>query len=346
MEQVNGLLDGMPLAVKSGPKIGFVLSHEQFAVPQLVELGLTAEEAGFDTVWTSDHFQPWQDNQGHAGFAWITLAALGQRISRIPMGTGVTCPTYRYNPAIVAEAFASLGLLYPGRVFLGVGTGEALNEVAAGGGWGDYEERAVRLEEAVSIIRQLWSGTMVNHQGQYYQVNNAKLYDVPPMPIPIYIAAGGEKSMEMAGRIGDGLITDSERAIMPNMRQAFEKGAREAGKDPRTMPIIAEHWVCVGEDNEARQLAQLWQFLPKAWDEFVDDPDPRDIQQRAQQEVKVDEVLKSWVVSKDPGVHVRKIQELIEQGVTTIYVHSAQPDQRKVINFYSSEVLPRLRQRR
>src|SRR5438105_14452472 len=132
--------------------VGFVLAHEQFPAPQLVELGVLAEQTGWDMVWTSDHFQPWQDNEGHCGFAWVTLAALGQRTQRIPFGTGVTCPTYRYRPAIVAEAFATLGLLYPGRVFLGVGAGEALNEVPADGGWGAYKERAGRLAEAVEVI--------------------------------------------------------------------------------------------------------------------------------------------------------------------------------------------------
>src|ERR1051326_5327570 len=147
---------GQPTASgRAQPIIGFVLSHEQFPVPQLVELGVQAEQAGFHAIWTSDHFHPWQDNEGHAGFAWVTLAALGQRTQRILMGTGVTCPTYRYRPQLVAEAFASLGLLYPGRIFLGVGAGEALNEVPAGGGWGNYQEPAARLEEAVNIIRKL-----------------------------------------------------------------------------------------------------------------------------------------------------------------------------------------------
>src|SRR5947209_17064388 len=141
--------------------ISFVLSQEQFFITQLLELGIAAEQAGFDAVWASDHFHPWQDNQGHAGFAWATLAALGQRTARIALGTGVTCPTYRYNPAIVAQGFASLSLLYPGRVFLGVGTGEAMNEVPTGGGWGPYSERAARLVEAVRVIRRLWTGEWV-----------------------------------------------------------------------------------------------------------------------------------------------------------------------------------------
>jgi F420-dependent hydroxymycolic acid dehydrogenase len=166
--------------------VGLALSHEQFPLPQLVELGVQAEQAGFAAVWASDHFEPWQDNLGHCGLAWVTLAALGQRTQRLLLGTGVTCPSYRYRPQLVAQAFASLGLLSPGRVFLGVGAGEAVNEVPGGGGWGDYKERTARLEEAVTLIRRLWTGEWVSHQGRYYPVEQARLYDVPSPPVPIY----------------------------------------------------------------------------------------------------------------------------------------------------------------
>lgn len=345
MQEKSMSLGGVPLSREQGPNIGFVLSEEQFPVNQLVELGAAAEKAGFDAVWTSDHFQPWQDNEGHAGFAWVTLAATGQRMPRIPMGTGVTCPTYRYKPALVAEAFASLSLLYPGRVFLGVGSGEALNEVAAGGGWGDYKERAARLIEAVEIIRNLWSGEQVDHQGQYYTVKG-KLYDVPAQPVPIYIAASGPKSMRLAGRYGDGLISDSERAVKPELRQAFEAGAKEAGKDPAKLPVIAEHWIVVGDEKDAEAGVKLWNFLPKAWDTFVNDPDPRHIREKANAEIKPEEVYKSWTVSRDPQDHIKKLNELIEQGVSTVFVHSPQPDQQMVIDFYAKEVLPKMASKR
>lgn len=331
----------MALARETGPNVGFVLSHEQFPVPELVKLAAQAEKVGFDAVWTSDHFQPWQDNEGHSGFAWVTLAAAGQQMPRIPMGTGVTCPTYRYHPSIVAEAFASLDLLYPGRVFLGVGSGEALNEVAAGGGWGDYQERSGRLIEAVEIIRKLWSGEKVDHKGDYYKVQ-AKLYDTPTSPVPIYIAASGPKSMLLAGQYGDGLITDAERAVKPELRQAFAEGAKAAGKDVSKMPILAELFMAVADEEEAKPLTRLWNFLPKAWDTFVGDPDPAHIRERANAEIKPEEVLKSWTVSRDPQVHIKKIKELFEQGVSTVFVHSAQPDQQMVIDFYGREVLPAL----
>jgi TAT-translocated FGD2 family F420-dependent dehydrogenase len=322
--------------------IGFVLSHEQFTAPQLLDFGVAAEQAGFDAVWTSDHFHPWMDNQGHAGQAWITLAALGQRMPRIPFGTAVTCPTYRYNPVIVAQAFASLGVLYPGRVFLGVGSGEALNEQPTSGDWGDYEERADRWIEAIELIRKLWTGDWVSHKGQYYTVEQARIYDLPQQPTPIYMAAEGPKSMYKAGYYGDGLITDSKSAVDQEMRKSFEEGARAAGKNPANMPILAEHFMVVGGKAEAEESAKCWRFIPNAWTEFVDNPDPRDILRKAEAELSLEDVYKNWLVSDDPEEHAQSIQQLIDAGVTQVYVHSGQYDQQRVIDFYGKEVLPRL----
>src|SRR5258708_31762012 len=185
---------------RSQAVIGLALSHEQFPLPQLVELGVQAEQAGFAAVWASDHFEPWQDNQGHSGLAWVTLAALGQRTRRILLGTGVTCPSYRYRPQIVAQAFASLGLLSPGRVFLGVGAGEALNEIPGGGGWGDYEERAARMGEAGTLMRRPWTGAWGSPPGGYYPGEQARLYCSPSPPVPIYVSALGPKSLAPAGK--------------------------------------------------------------------------------------------------------------------------------------------------
>jgi G6PDH family F420-dependent oxidoreductase len=187
--------------------VGFMLPHEQFPVPELVRLGQIAAQGGFDVLATSDHLQPWQANEAHCGQAWVTLGSLGARTQPTWLGTAVTCPTMRYNPAVVAEAFASLSLLFPGRVFLGVGSGEALNEQAAIGAWPKWSERWERLIEAIGIIRALWAGEQVSHHGKYYTVD-AKLYDPPPQPIPLFTAANGKKSMQLAGEYGDGLITD------------------------------------------------------------------------------------------------------------------------------------------
>ncbi len=323
-------------------KIGFVLSHEQFPAPKLLELGVAAERVGFDMVWTSDHFHPWMHNQGHAGQAWITLAALGQRMPRIPMGTGVTCPTYRYQPTVVAQAFASLGVLYPGRVFLGVGTGEALNELPASGEWGDYEERAARLLEAITLIKLLWEGEWVNFAGNYYQVENARLYDLPDQPIPLYMAAEGPKSMYKSGFHSDGLISDANSAQKAEFRNEFDKGAKNAGKDPKSMPILAEHFVVVGGEEAVHESAQMWRFIPNAWDNFVDNPDPRAIEAEAEAKISDEKVASKWVVSKDPAEHAAEIQKLFDAGITEVYVHSGQQDQMAIINFFGKEVLPRL----
>lgn len=323
-------------------KIGFVLSHEQFSAADLIQYGIAAEEAGFDMVWCSDHFQPWQDNEGHASLAWLTLAALGQHCHRLVMGTGVTCPTFRYHPSIVAQAFASLGVRYPGRVFLGVGSGEALNEMAATGQWGTYRERVSRLTEAIDLIRHLWSGERIDFFGRYYRTTSARLYELPDEPIPLYVAAGASKSMKMAGAKGDGLITDGKSALQQEMRQSFEEGASAAGKDAASMPILAEHMVVVGDEREAAKGAQLWRFMPKSWQLYVGDPDPLKIQQRAEQDIPLEQVYADWPVSDDSDVHIEALRKLIDGGVSHIFVHSPQQDQQRVIRFYGEQVLPKV----
>jgi F420-dependent hydroxymycolic acid dehydrogenase len=322
-------------------QVGFTLAHEQFAVPTLVTLGQAAEAAGFDLVSTSDHFQPWQPNQGHAGLAWITLGVLGQQTRHLGMGTAVTCPSFRYHPSIVAEAFATLGLLYPGRVFLGLGSGEALNETAATGAWAPWPERSARLIEATGVIRALWTGEEVDHQGQYYQVQG-KLYDVPQVPVPIFMAANGPKAMRRAGQYGDGLITDP--MVWQEHKAEFDAGVQAAGKDPTQVPVLVEHFVVVGDTTDAAEAAELWRFLPKAWHPYYNIPDPQTIQQRAEAEIPLEEVYQRWPVSTDPDVHVQALLTLFTSGVTHVLVHSGQPDQLRVIRFYGQEVLPRVRQ--
>jgi len=321
--------------------IGFTLAHEQFTVPQLVDSGSMASRAGFHFLTTSDHLQPWQANEGHSGEAWVTLGALGAQAPQSWMGTAVTCPTIRYNPAVVAEAFASLSLLYPGRVFLGVGSGEALNERAATGVWPKWQERWDRLAEAIAVIRQLWTGQQVSHQGTYYTVE-AKLYDPPARPIPLLTAANGRKSMRLAGQHGDGLITDPR--TWKQHKSEWESGAREAGKNPADMPVLIEHYVVVGDKSEARQAAEFWRFGPKAFKGYYNITDPAQIQQHADAEVPLDKIIEEWPIGTDPGRHIAAIQELFDSGVTMLTVHSGQPDQKRVIDFYASHVLPKFKQ--
>jgi F420-dependent hydroxymycolic acid dehydrogenase len=322
-------------------QIGFTLSHEQFLVTELVKLGVLAERAGFRYVATSDHLQPWQANEGHAGQAWTTLGALSHATSKIWMGTAVTCPTIRYNPAVVAEAFASLSFLSQSRVFLGIGSGEALNEKAATGIWPSWNQRSQRLIEASKIIRRLWTGQEVDFQSQFYDVH-CKVWDVPKTPPPLLMAGNGPKALHRAGYHGDGLITDP--LTWKKYKSHFYQGAEQAGKDPSQMPVLVELFVVVGGMQEARIAAELWRFLPKAWHPYYNIENPAVIQQLADQQVPLQEVISQFVVGTDPSVHVEAILALLETGVTNIHVHSGQWDQRRVIAFYGNEVLPRLQQ--
>ena len=322
--------------------VAFMLAHEQFPAPELVRLGAAAESAGFDLAATSDHFQPWQANERHAGEAWVTLGALGQRTQRIWMGPTVTCPILRYNPAVVAEAYATLSLLSPGRIFLGLGSGEALNEQAATGEWPAWRERWDRLIEAVAIIRKLWTGEPLHHKGAHYTVDG-KLYDPPARPIPLLLAANGPKAMKLAGEHGDGLITDPQ--TWKQHKGEWENGARSAGKDPGTMPVLVESFVVVGGESEAQAAAKLWNFIPRAFKGYQNIPDPAQIERRAQAELPLPKVYGDWTVSSDPSAHVQMIKKLFDSGVTIVNIHSGQPDQQKVIEFYGKQVLPRVRTR-
>jgi TAT-translocated FGD2 family F420-dependent dehydrogenase len=336
------LAGAVPTAAGSLHKgmIAFMLAHEQFPVPELLRLGAAAEQAGFDVLATSDHFQPWQANQGHCGEAWITLGALGQQTRRAWLGPTVTCPTLRYHPAVVAEAFATLSQLYPGRIFLGLGSGEALNEQAATGQWPAWRERWDRLIEAVTLIRQLWTGKTVQHKGAHYTVSG-RLYDPPVTPVPLLLAANGPKAMRLAGLHGDGLITDPN--TWKESRHEWESGAREAGKDPGEMPVLVETFVVVGGQSEAQTAARLWNFIPQAFKKYHNIPDPVQIERQAREDLPLPQVYADWTVSTDPAVHVAAIQKLFDSGVSIVNVHSGQPDQQKVIDFYGREVLPQLR---
>jgi TAT-translocated FGD2 family F420-dependent dehydrogenase len=330
-QEVGGLRKGM---------FSYMLASEQFPTTELVRLGAHASQAGFHVLSTSDHMQPWQANEGHVGQAWVTMGALGAQ-AQSWMGTTVTCPTMRYNPAVVAEAFATLSHLYPGRVFLGVGSGEALNEQAVTGSWPKWQERWDRLIEAITVIRQLWSGQDVSFKGKYYTVNS-KLYDPPTKPIPLLTAANGKKSMRLAGQHGDGLVTDPLSWMQH--KSEWEAGAHAAGKNPAEMPVLVEQYVVVGDRQAANQAAEFWRFGPKAFKTLYNVQSPVEIQQKADAGTPIDEVQKSWAIGTDPAIHIKKMHELFDSGVSIVNVHSGQPDQGRVIDFYGTKVLPAFKQ--
>jgi TAT-translocated FGD2 family F420-dependent dehydrogenase len=319
--------------------VSFMLPHEQFPVTELIELGQAAANVGFGVLSTSDHFQPWQANEGHCGAAWVTLGALTGRVQTW-MGTTVTCPILRYQPAVVAQAFSTLGQLHPGRIFLGVGSGEAINEAAVTGDWPGWQERWDRMAEAIGIIRALWSGQTVSHHGQFYSVAG-RLYDPPPQPIPLLVAGNGQKSIQLAGKYGDGLITDPR--TWKNYKGEWQEAAREAGKNPDEMPVLVEHWIVAGDQNEAKQQAELWRFLPKVFKKYYNNPDPVAIMQQADKEVTLDQVTAEWIIGIDPTAHIEMICDLWDSGVAIVNVHSPQADLSKVIDFYGRLVLPNLK---
>ena len=318
----------------SGPGVGFVLSHEQFTTAQLVDQAQAAERAGFRYLWTSDHLQPWQDNEGHSMFPWITLALVGQRTNHIPFGTAVTCPIYRYHPTTVAQAFASLAVLYPGRVFLGVGTGERLNEQAATTQFGPYRERHDRLIEAIQLTQRLWSGQRISFQGRYFQTNQLKLYDLPPSPPPIFVAASGPKSAHLAGQYGDGWIGQASDIKNQKLVAAFNQGAHDSGRDAATLGKRAEMFAVVGDQDEITRAAELWRFTAGA----VDQPNPVEIQ-RAAQANPIDKVIHGWTTGTDAATHIAAVQAVLDAGATP-FMRFPQQNPHAAIDFYRAGVLP------
>ncbi len=329
-------------------KLGYKASAEQFGPRQLLDFSVEAEECGFDSVWVSDHFQPWRYTNGHAPFALSWLGAVGERTRRVILGTSVLAPTFRYQPAVVAQAFGTLGVLNPGRMILGVGSGESLNEIAVTGGvWPPAKERLARLREAVDLIKLLLADDVVNYEGQYYRTRNAKIYDKPDQPIPIYISAGGPVAAKYAGRVGDGFICTSGKGdalYRDQLLPAVEKGAEEAGRDPATIERTIEVKVSFDTDRE-RALAdtRIWAALALPAEDKVDIDDPREMERMAA--TVADQAHRRWLVSSDPEEHVEQIRPYIEYGFTHLIFHAPGDDQSRFLQLYSKEILPRIRHR-
>src|SRR5271157_4687947 len=290
-------------------KLGYKASAEQFGPRQLLDFAIEAEACGFDSVWISDHFQPWRHTNGHAPFALAWLGAVGERTNRVLLGTSVLTPTFRYQPAVVAQAFGTLGVLNPGRIILGVGSGESLNEVAVTGTeWPPAKERLALLREAVRLIKRLWTEEMVTFNGEYYHTRNATIYDRPDQPIPIYISAGGPVAAKFAGREGDGFICTSgkgDELYRNQLLPALEEGAKTAGRDPATIERTIEVKVSFDTDRE-RALAdtRIWAALALPAEDKVSIHDPREMERRAA--TVADQAYRRWLVSNDPDEHVEQ----------------------------------------
>ena len=329
-------------------KLGYKASAEQFGPKELLSFAIEAEESGFDSVWISDHFQPWRHTNGHAPFALSWMGALGERTQRIIMGTSVLTPTFRYQPPVVAQAFGTLGVLFPGRVVLGVGSGESLNEVAVtGGAWPEAKERLARLREAVALIRQLWTQELVTFEGQYYKTLNATIYDKPEQPVPIYISAGGPVAAKFAGREGDGFICTSgkgDELYRDKLLPAVAEGARNAGRDPETIEKTIEVKVSFDTDrNRALSDTRIWAALALPAEDKANIHDAREMERKA--EAVADQAHRRWLVSSDPEEHVEQLRPYIELGFTHLVFHAPGDDQSRFLQLYSKEILPRLRER-
>jgi G6PDH family F420-dependent oxidoreductase len=314
-------------------KIGYFLSSEETAPLELVRQASLAEEAGFEGLWISDHFHPWNDEQGHSGFVWSMIGAIAQATSRMKVTTAVTCPTIRIHPAIIAQAAATSAVLLEGRFALGLGSGEALNEHILGDRWPEADERLEMLEEAVEVIRILWQGGSQSHRGRHYRVENARIYDLPERLPPILISGFGPKATELAARIGDGFCT-----VAP-VEEAVETVREKGGQDKL---VAGGMKVCWDEDEQrARQTAhRLWRNdgLPGELSQIL--PTPEHFEQ-ASELVGEDQVAESIPCGPDLDAHLQKIREYEQAGFDELYVQQVGDGHERMFELYSQEILPR-----
>jgi coenzyme F420-dependent glucose-6-phosphate dehydrogenase len=328
-------------------QLGYKAGTEQFPPTELLEYAIDAEKSGFDSIDVSDHFHPWSE-EGQAAFTWTWLGALASHTTRIHMGPGITCPILRYHPAIIAQAAATLSCFAPGRTYLGVGTGEALNEYAATGMWPEYEEREERLLEAIDLIRQLWSGKEITFEGKYYRTKKARLYTPPAAPIPIYYSALAPRSAKMAGKYADGIITvgGKQPALYKQILQNFEDGAQQAGKNPSNMPKLLELNVEYTNDLETaieyQQRYWAGTYVPALFNQKIYTPA---MSAENGQAVGPDTIKKSGCISANADDHIKFATQYIELGFNQLFFHSAHPDQRAFLERYAHDVLPSLRQK-
>ncbi len=327
--------------------LGYKASAEQFGPRRLLGLAVAAEQAGFDSVWTSDHYQPWRHTDGHAPNALVWLGAAAAATHRVILGTSVLTPSFRYNPAIVAQAFATLGCLAPGRVILGVGTGESLNEVVVGVDWPEQSERFARLKESVDLIGTLFRDEFVSYEGQFYRTHNATVYDRPDQPVPIYIAASGPAAARLAGRVADGFICTSGKGrelYTDTLIPAVAEGAQKAGRDASALGMMIEMKVSFDLDrSQAMEDTKIWAALALPGEKKMGVEDPREMERLAKE---VEDVAhRRWLVSDDVDEHLEQIRPYLEWGFTHLVFHFPGDDQEAAIRRYGELILPRLRER-
>jgi coenzyme F420-dependent glucose-6-phosphate dehydrogenase len=327
-------------------KLGYKASAEQFGPVELLEFSRQAEQVGLEVVGVSDHFQPWRHHGGHAPAAMTWLGAAGQRTERAVLGTSVLTPTLRYHPAVVAQSFATLGCLTPGRVFLGVGTGEALNETpATGEEFPGRKERRRRLAEAIELIRRLWSEERVDFEGEYYRASKATIYDRPEVPVPIYVAASGPLAAKLAGRAGDGFICTSGKdpALYEELLAKVAEGAEAAGRDPAGIRRMIEVKVSYDRDRQrAFDNSRWWAALALTPEQKEGVEDPLEMERLADE--NAERAHTRFITSDDPQEIVAGIGRYIDLGFDELVLHAPGEDQGRFLEQFSEDVLPLLRE--
>jgi len=325
--------------------LGYWVAQEQYPPDRLLEFATHAYIIGFDSIVTSDHFHPWRDSEGHAGHPWVWLTAAAERLKGVEVGTAVTTPLYRYHPAVVAQAFATLDYLYPGRVFLTVGTGHAMNEVPLGFQWPRYAEKVGRLREAVEIIRLLWRGGFVDYEGKYYRLVRAKLYTPPRRNVRLYIATADRRVAEVAGEFADGILTNPRGMDRyEDLIRAMIDAARRAGRDPGQLSKCLEFKVSYDPDFEkALKSALYWAptAIPRELRERV--ADPRELEAMAG-EAEAERIRQTWLITSDSDDIYRALGEFLRLGFDRVFIHSSSPDEEKFLNLLGREILPWVRE--
>jgi coenzyme F420-dependent glucose-6-phosphate dehydrogenase len=328
-------------------RIGYKASAEQFDPVTLLGFAVEAERCGLEIVAISDHFQPWRHTGGHSPAALPWLGAAGQRTERALVGTSVLTPTLRYHPSVVAQAFATLGCLTPGRVFLGVGTGEAMNETpVTGGEFPGRKERRLRLSEAIQLIRLLWSDERVDFDGDFYRTRKATIYDRPDEPVPIFIAASGPLAAKLAGRLGDGFICTSgkDEALYHELLAKLAEGAEGAGRDPAAIRRMIEIKVSYDRDRElALTNTHPWAALALKPEQKEGIDDPLEMERVA--DANVDQAPSRFICSDDPDEVVERIAAYAALGFEDLVLHAPGVDQARFLEQFGEDVLPRLRDR-
>jgi len=333
-------------------KLGYKASAEQFDPRELVEIAVAAEAHGMESVAVSDHFQPWRHEGGHAPFSLAWMSAVGERTSSITIGTSVMTPTFRYNPAVLAQAFATMGVLYPGRIFLGVGTGEALNEIATGfrgageQEWPEFKERFARLREAVELMRQLWTEDRVNYEGEYYSTHDASIYDRPETPIPVYVAAGGPFVARYAGRAGDGFICTSGKGMelyTESLIPAVKEGAEKVGRDFDDIDRMIEIKLSYETTHEAAlENTRFWAPLALSKEQKHDITDPIEME-KAADALPIEQIASRFIVGSDPDEVVAQVKQYTDAGFNHLVFHGPGADQRRFLELFEKDLAPRLR---